>query len=181
MIRVHVLFSLNMALDFSRLLGSLWVTTGFPMKHLLAFCFVFLLAQHMAQAADISIVAEEAPDHPPVILIKGQFKNEEIQKDISTFSALSGYYRKPSIVCLDSPGGQIWTAIQIGLIIKRLGFSTAVADSTLCSSASALIWISGKEKFMGKNARIGFHAPKVTDKPEASHSGLAIVALARPS
>ena len=70
----------------------------------------------------------------------------------------------------------MWTAIQIGIVIRRFGFSTAVADNGLCSSACALAWLSGKEKFMGKNARIGFHAPKLAeDRPDVSPSGLAVV------
>src|SRR5499427_10628190 len=76
---------------------------------------------------------------------------------------------------LDSTGGRVWTALQIGMAIRRYGFSTAVADNTQCSSACALAWMSGKERFMGKNAHIGFHAAKFADKPEVSHSAQAII------
>jgi hypothetical protein len=51
----------------------------------------------------------------------------------------------------------------------------AVADNALCASACALVWLGGKERFMGKNARIGFHAAREDDSLEVSSTGNAIV------
>ena len=95
--------------------------------------------------------------------------------DIGAPSSIAAIQKKPAIVFLDSTGGLVWTALQIGMAIRRYGFSTAVADNTQCSSACALAWMSGKERFMGKNAHIGFHAAKFADKPEVSHSAQAII------
>jgi hypothetical protein len=142
------------------------------MKRLQTVVFACLLA-HTAQAADISIVAQETPNHPAVILIKGPMKLDDHRKDVDLFSAYAGY-QKNAIVFLDSPGGNVQTAIQIGLVIYNHGFSTAVADSVLCASGCGLIWLGGKEKFMGKYARIGFHAA-ATPKLEISSSGNAMV------
>jgi hypothetical protein len=144
------------------------------MRHLLAFAFAFLLTLQTAQAADISIVAQETPDHPAIILIKGQLMKEDYQKDVTQFSALAGY-QKNAIVFLNSPGGQLQTALNIGLAIYQHGFSTAVADGTTCTSACALAWLGGKERFMGKGARIGFHSPRVGETLEISSVGNAMV------
>jgi hypothetical protein len=52
-----------------------------------------------------------------------------------------------------------------------------VADDTQCTSACALAWLGGKERFMGANARIGFHAASVTDNshPSASAAANAVI------
>ena len=58
---------------------------------------------------------------------------------------------------------------------QHLGFreelhaiEAVIADNTLCASACALAWPGGKERFMGKNACIGFHAARVSDTLERS-------------
>jgi len=140
------------------------------MKRLQTVVFACLLA-HTAQAANI--LASETADHPAIISIKGFLKTEDHAKDLALFAAYAGY-QKNAIVFLDSPGGSVQTAIQIGLVIYNHGFSTAVADSVLCASGCGLIWLGGKEKFMGKYARIGFHAA-ATPKLEISSSGNAMV------
>jgi hypothetical protein len=142
------------------------------MKRLVVTADALFLA-HQAQAAEISIIADETDDHDPIILIKGQIG--EPQREVATFGALAGYNKKPAIVFLDSTGGKLVTAIQIGLIIHKHGLTTAVADNALCASACALVWLAGKERCMGTGARIGFHAArKSADSLEVAPSGNAI-------
>jgi len=89
------------------------------MKRLLIVAAAFLLSHQPAQATDISVVAEETSDHPALILIKGQLMREERGKDVSKFADLASAHVNPAVVFLDSPGGGIWTAIDIGLIINQ--------------------------------------------------------------
>src|SRR5262249_47827529 len=128
------------------------------MKRLLMIAAALILA-HQAQAADLSVAVDETEDHPAAILIKGQIGDRQ---EIDLFSALIGYQKKAAVVFLDSLGGKVMTAIHIGLLIRKHGFSTAVADDTQCSSACAFIWMAGKQRFMGTRARIGFHAARVS-------------------
>jgi hypothetical protein len=140
---------------------------------LLAFVFCPLATQ----AASIEVVADETLGHPALILIKGQLLKGEVQHDVTTFETLSAIQRKQAIVLLESQGGMTWTALQIGKIIQRHGFSTAVADEAVCASACALIWLAGNERFMASTARVGFHASSTGENPggEVSSYGNAIV------
>jgi len=146
------------------------------MKRLLMIVIALFLSHQATDAADISVAAEETPDHPALILIKGRFEQSERQKDVSTFSELAAARVNPAvIVFLEGPGGLTSTALDIGLIIKRRGFSTAVADNVMCGSGCALIWLAGKERFMGANALVGFHAVKDANTLEISSGGNAMV------
>jgi ATP-dependent protease ClpP protease subunit len=117
----------------------------------------------------------ETPDHPALILIKGYFNKEDRFKDVSTFTRLASPGINSAIVFLDSTGGLVWTAIDIGTIIRQRRFSTAVADNASCASACALVWMGGKERFMGNDARIGFHAARNVVTSEVSSGANAAV------
>jgi hypothetical protein len=145
------------------------------MKRFMMVAFALCLTQQTTQAADISVIENETPDHPALILIKGPFLKDEGQKDIGKFMGLVAARKKPPVVLLDGPGGVAWTGLQIGRLIRRYGCLTAVADNTQCTSACALAWLGGKERYMGANARIGFHAASVTDNSDASASANAVI------
>ena len=150
--------------------------TALVMGTVLAGCHAIAAARSHGQRfgqAQISIVAPETPNHPAIILIKGQFMKDDFHKDVSLFSAYAGY-QKNAIVFLNSPGGQLQTALNIGLVTYQHGFSTAVADGTVCTSACALAWLGGKQRFIGKDARIGFHAARVGATLEISSVGNAM-------
>jgi len=155
--------------------GRLWCSKRgiFRMKRFLMVALACSLTQQTTRAADISVIENETSDHPALILIKGPFLKDEGQKDIGTFVRLVGARKKPAVVFLDGPGGAAWTGLQIGRLIRRYGCLTAVADDTQCTSACALAWLGGKERYMGSNARIGFHAASVTDNSDASASAAA--------
>jgi hypothetical protein len=143
------------------------------MKRLLTIVFAFLLAHQTVEAAEISIVAEETPNHPAIMLIKGMFMKDDYQKDVILFTALT-VYPKNAIIFLEGPGGKLQTALEIGLRIYQRGFSTAVADGATCTSACALAWLGGKDRFIGKDARIGFHSARVGTTNEISSVGNAM-------
>src|SRR5260370_35541891 len=56
-----------------------------------------------------------------------------------------------------SHGGSLVTGLRIGEAIRRKGFSTIVPDGRHCASACALAWLGGIERFLGTDARSGFH------------------------
>lgn len=145
------------------------------MRCFLTITVALCLTHQATHAADISVVAEATSDHPALILIKGKIENEKREVralEVRQFEALAGFQEKPAIVLLDSPGGAVMNAIQIGLLIQKHGFSTAVADYAQCSSACALIWIAGKERFIStKLARVGFHAARMNEITSDAASG----------
>ena len=63
-----------------------------------------------------------------------------------------------AVIALDSNGGTLLPAIEIGKIIKISKHATAVVDGSTCASACALIWVAGSTKYLSSGGRVGFHA-----------------------
>lgn len=92
--------------------------------------------------------------------------------DLERFRQISLKYPK-AIVALNSDGGLIQPAIEIGKIIKIMGYLTAVDDDSVCASACALIWMAGSKKALAPNAHLGFHAGYRTENGKMVESGAA--------
>lgn len=60
-------------------------------------------------------------------------------------------------VVLDSPGGSVMDALEIGAEIRDRGLATKVADGSLCASSCPLILAGGVERIAGRDAAIGVH------------------------
>lgn len=72
-----------------------------------------------------------------------------------------------SLVNLDSPGGNIAEAIEIGEMIKALRIDTTVQKNATCASACFFIWINGSTRtagFVGSRyfGPVGLHRPYLT-------------------
>jgi hypothetical protein len=65
---------------------------------------------------------------------------------------------KPDFVLLEGPGGILGEALLIGQEIRRRGLNTLVAANGQCASACAVVFLSGRTKYIGRNAAIGLHA-----------------------
>ena len=91
------------------------------------------------------------------ILIKGEIG----VNDAKAFKNIA-LTTESAVVILDSPGGLMMPAIEIGKAIKLKGFGTAVVDSS-CTSACAIAWIAGQPRMMSKGATVGFHAAYMED------------------
>jgi hypothetical protein len=140
------------------------------MKLLFMAILGLLLAPQTAQAEIVTLVEKGTLEHPALI---GFLLATQSQSNIEVFHAIAEE-EKVAPVFFDSPGGAL--AIQLGNIIRERGLKTAAADNPQCASACALVWLSGKERFMGKNARIGFHSIRVSKRTsEVSYRGNAAV------
>ncbi len=60
-------------------------------------------------------------------------------------------------VALNSPGGSLNDAIEIGDLLRERGFSTSVADGALCASSCPLILAAGVDRGAGRAAAVGVH------------------------
>ncbi len=116
-----------------------------------------------AIAADFNL-ARGSKGEEDTITIKGDFKLGDENK----FRTLALASKKATIF-LDSSGGMLYPAIEIGKIIRIKGFATAVQD-TVCSSACALVWLAGEPRMMSNFTSIGFHAPYKVDAGGKSKS-----------
>jgi hypothetical protein len=82
-----------------------------------------------------------------------------------------------SAVYLNSTGGNLAAAIQIGREIKRLGFATFVDNDWVCASGCAYIWLAGSIRYYEDRAKVGFHAPYIKLDGKSKRSGMpALVA-----
>ena len=130
------------------------------MKRLLAIIFARVFTQE-AHAHNVTLIKEQTADHPAIILIRGMLEQKDYRENVRTFEVMATLQRKV-IVFFDSPGGHLSTGLRIGRLIQQRGFDTAVEDYTSCLSSCAIAWLAGNQRFMGFNARVGFHAASVS-------------------
>jgi len=111
-----------------------------------------LLATTPTLAATIT-VRPQAPDRPIVVILEGPLVEDDEDRFATKTASLSSAF-----VAFSSDGGSLATGLRIGEAIRRKGFSTIVPDGRRCASACAFAWLGGIERFLGTDARIGFHA-----------------------
>ena len=96
----------------------------------------------------------------------------EIQPgDDAKFRQLSVAY-SDAVVALDSPGGSLVPALEIGKVIKINEHRTVVTDGSVCTSACALIWVAGSTKYLSATGRVGFHASYKDEAGRKVETGL---------
>jgi len=81
------------------------------------------------------------------------------------------FQAQPKLVVLDGPGGILGEAILIAEEVRRRGLSTLVSRNRSCASACAIVFLSGRTKYMGAGASIGLHSASYADgraDPEAT-------------
>jgi hypothetical protein len=76
----------------------------------------------------------------------------------------------PALVDLESPGGNLFAALQIGEYIRSKRWATSVYDE--CDSSCAAIWLAGVLRYMSPIARIGFHAASMNGQEKGNSNAL---------
>ena len=123
-----------------------------------------------SHSADINLI-RGAKGEEDIITVKGTFNLGDENK----FRAVALATRNATVY-LDSFGGKIYPALEIGKIIRIKGFATAVQE-TKCASACAMVWLAGEPRMMSNFTSIGFHTPYATDingkpKSDVTHGAL---------
>jgi hypothetical protein len=80
-------------------------------------------------------------------------------------------HSSPQLVVLDGPGGILGEALMIGEEIRRRNLDTLVGPNRSCASACAVVFLSGRTKYMASGAAVGLHAASFADgraDPEAT-------------
>ncbi len=134
---------------------------------IIAFALIVCAASH---AADINLVRGSKGEED-VITVKGDFKLGDENKFRSVALATNN-----ATVYLESQGGKIYPALEIGKMIRLKEFATAV-DEAECTSACAMVWLAGVPRMMSNFSSVGFHAPYTTDKNGKSKSDVTHGAL----
>lgn len=99
------------------------------------------------------ILPAQAQRGPDSILIQGEIDRESLA---SFHEALRRVPR--ARIVLDSPGGEVLPALEIGRIIRQRRLTTLIPERAQCASACGLIWLAGAPRELGPQAVVGFHA-----------------------
>ena len=119
-----------------------------------------IFAAAPAPAAEITV--RKVPVHDEaVVILKGKINLGDHVDFKQQTDALKGKV----FLFLDSRGGEIATAIDIGNFIHMNQWTTVVTNGDVCNSACALIWFSGTQRDLGMMAQIGMHSSGTRDDP----------------
>jgi hypothetical protein len=144
-----------------------WGRCVADMRHLLALVLTCALPAG-AFAAEMTFTRHSASIG--YVAIKGDIEDWDLQR----FNALLTEHPDARLVVLESPGGRLQPALEIGTIIRKRGMWTAAMGE--CASACAYIWMAGKPLVVSANTQLGFHSPYNGDgDPSISSVGNALV------
>jgi hypothetical protein len=90
---------------------------------------------------------------PPIVDIQGDFDEADSARFERVVAPLEQAY-----VRLESAGGDLLAGLEIGEAIRRKKFITIVPNHSICTSSCALAWLGGVKRYMGVDAKTGFHA-----------------------
>jgi hypothetical protein len=127
------------------------------MKFLVALAAMLLAAAGPASALTFEA---ESTHEGPVVVVSGEFLSSD---DFGGFERLvrdSG----ARTVTFDSAGGQIYPAMELGRLIRRLGLETVALRSLECSSACAFAFLGGVSRYAEPGA-IGMHRSWLAPDP----------------
>jgi hypothetical protein len=87
------------------------------------------------------------------------FDGPILEGDAKKFSTFTAKYPAGTYVFLAGPGGALGEMLEIGNIIQKRGFSTAVSRTGDCASACAILFFSGHHAVIQRDSAICFHMP----------------------
>ncbi|WP_164157565.1 COG3904 family protein [Sandarakinorhabdus rubra] len=101
-----------------------------------------------------------------------------VPQDERTFADVAAASGADAVI-LDSPGGSVNSALEIGRLIRSRGMKTVITRNNYCASACALIWVAGARRILAPGARVGFHATFTTKNSQRSESGVGNALIGR--
>jgi len=134
------------------------------------------LAPVTSVRAELFYSSFQAGDGAKILVVSGAFgPNEPLDAFTSALAA-----NKASMVTFDSPGGNIYSAMALGRIIRLMGLITVQIRQLDCASACALAFIGGTERYAEAGAigvhRASFAPDSGLDREEAVASVQAVTA-----
>jgi len=106
-----------------------------------------------------TIIAEKINESLTIISITGPIEDGDGQ----TFMHLAITTRN-AIVKLNSPGGLVDDGIIIAEQIFSSSFDTYVSSEAQCFSICGIVWLSGAQRYLDENGRVGFHGAYVENE-----------------
>lgn len=135
-------------------------------RNLFYAAFTLLTMATSAGAANIEFL--DIPGEVGFISVKGEITAGDGDR---FYNLIQGHDRVS--VILQSPGGLVKDALQIGAEIRLHNYATMVLPGGECFSACGLIWVAGARRYMSATSKIGFHAAYREENGEYKESGVA--------
>lgn len=129
-----------------------------------------LMLPASADAATIEVVPLKDKRFGSVITVSGEIRDGDNRILRDKIDAAP----QPAIVAFNSPGGHLATGLRIGELIREKGLPTMVPSMMTCASACALAWLAGRERYIAKTGRVGFHAAWMGPGKDVSAVGNAL-------
>ncbi|QPH55349.1 hypothetical protein [Pontivivens ytuae] len=99
------------------------------------------------------LLAEEITvDGRPALQLRGAISPGDGARIVEELRRL-----EPDLVTLESPGGSVSDALEIGRTIRGIGAETRLADASICLSACPYIFAGGTARQIADSARLGVH------------------------
>lgn len=135
-------------------------------KRFLVFSLMLMAAFPTTTSAATITVFDQSTGEP-IIMLNGTIKSGDEER----FRSIAAKYRN-AIVNLNSDGGEIVPAMEIGRIIRLREYVTAVYKTDVCASACALVWIAGQKRVIFNGGRVGFHASYTDEDGKLIETGV---------
>lgn len=132
------------------------------------FVSALMLVGASTSALGAELYNETLENGTEVIFLNGTISSGDEER----FRELSVKYQN-AIVVLNSSGGMLKPALEIGRQIRLRGYRTLVMEDDECASACALIWLAGTQRILSGDGKIGFHASYVDEGGRKVESGVA--------
>jgi hypothetical protein len=129
------------------------------MKWIFVFCLVITGTD--VCRSDIKITSADEKGGFARIEITDTITKADVQKFAQLEAALRPIFETIDVE-LDSPGGDVFAAMQIGEIVRKDWLWTSIPDeppATGCMSACVLILAAGANRILGDASRVGIHRP----------------------
>lgn len=110
-------------------------------------------------SASIALADVTLDEESRRVVVSGDIRKADVAKFRSAMT-------KADSIALDSPGGNIDAAMEMGRIARRLNVPVSVADDARCYSSCALIYISGVVRT--NHGKVGVHRPFFSGPPASA-------------
>lgn len=140
---------------------------------ILAVVFALAISPPASEAATITREGVNEAGRQ-IIRIVGHIDDGDVERFADAVEGV-----QDGIVSLESEGGLVLAGIEIGRMIRMRGLTTVVENGVSCFSACALIWLGGRERHVGRNAEIGFHAAYLQDDEGVREVGVGNALVGR--
>jgi hypothetical protein len=146
-----------------------------PMKAVQAgIAFAWLIAAATAIGAEISVKPFQG-GRSNILLITGVIA----QSDSSNLAIAMATVPNVIGIELNSPGGDVVEAIQMGELVKATRFGTSVPAFGKCASACFIVWLNGSTRLASSDpqflGQLGLHRPSLR-RPENTEQSLQVQA-----